>query len=932
MKRWLIRIVLALAIFEVAYVAVVNSLLNLPSTQDYINRLNPDRFRLQWEQAWSWYPLRLRVTAFSGNFQSWSQQWELETPEVSASLAIAPLLWKTALFYDMDGENVGMRFRPRPRPDRDDADVRQYYPTIEGRDPNLPAEPTPTQSPGWRMEFEIARASGQHNIWIAGTKTTLDGDVSGTIIHQGRHGPLTVEGGDVDLAVKTLSVDGQQVSDSGSLKGTIDFASFIPYENRGLKTLAFMSADLDIDLPVDGLDFLNKYLNQSTNLSLGGTGALEGRFVFDKGDLLAGTDLEISADGLTASQLPFRVDGSGKVDINVEAAAPKTISAAFEFDQLSLLDETDNMALFTGKDLKAAVDRPTYVLPAAEETGPSRVALDIPEMTIGDMSAYQRFLPQKWRVELLGGSGSLQGKAEMSVTKLDADLTLRSEDANVKFKEDSFETDLELVLKATGEASDTAASVDISSSSLALDDSRIKLQNGDTSNSWQAKLSVSTGKADFDLPETSAAGPGGFWKLRRDRDIRSLLAALDGQFNADLDISDLNWANDLIDNPYSLAFDGGAQIGTDLTIRSGYLAEGSKLAMQPQQFALEILDYIAEGDGGFALTVEKGGEEPDLNISANLKDASFRRKDEKQAVISDVTLAVNAATTGVSLTEGGKLTALDLTMPSAKVTSMTAYNAYLPKGSPVRILSGTADLNAKLDVQESSASGFVKLKTSRIDADLDGDRMTGTVNVDVKINDGSANDRRFDITGSSIVVDKVHVAGESAAAAQRGWTLRIDLGRSRVVWDKPASLDASASIRMTDTRPLIEIFQAHRKGNEWLERILNLKDVRGTATIKVEPNEFVIPYALAKSDTIEVGVKGFIRERSRQGMFYAKYGALAAILEFDNSKRRFSLINSTKKFEEYVPGGKLPGLHESGSQRSQRSEERKGPLSIFKRN
>lgn len=34
--------------------------------------------------------------------------------------------------------------------------------------------------------------------------------------------------------------------------------------------------------------------------------------------------------------------------------------------------------------------------------------------------------------------------------------------------------------------------------------------------------------------------------------------------------------------------------------------------------------------------------------------------------------------------------------------------------------------------------------------------------------------------------------------------------------------------------------------------------------------EFVVPYALAKSGTVEVGAKGFIRERSRQGMFYTK--------------------------------------------------------------
>jgi hypothetical protein len=564
---------------------------------------------------------------------------------------------------------------------------------------------------------------------------------------------------------------------------------------------------------------------------------------------------------------------------------------------------------------------------------PNRVSLDIPAMRIPDLTAYQRYLPQKWQVELLGGGGSIQGKADLSATRLVADLMLRSDNANVKFKEDSFETDLALDLKATGEASATTAAVDISGSTLSLDDSRFSSKGGSASNAWKAQLSVSTGEADFNLSEAADAAAAGFWKLSQEQDLRALLATADGKFDADLAISDLNWANALIDGPYALAFDSSAEIKADLTVRSGFLAEGSKLAMQPQKFALRVLDYIAEGSGGVDVTVEKGGEAPDLSIEAKLADASFRSKDEKQAVIEDMTLAVRASAKGVTLKDGGTVTAVDLAVPSAKVTDMTAYNAYLPKGSPVRILGGTADLNAEVNMQESTAGGFVKLKTSRVEADLDGQRISGTIGVGVKINGGSAKDKTFDITGSSLVVDGVRLAGESTATGGRGWSARIDFGRSRVVWSKQTSLDANASVRMTDTRPLVEIFEAHRKGHVWLDRVLNLKDVRGNATIKVEPNEFVVPYALAKSDTIEIGAKGIFREHDRQGMYYAKYGALAGILEFDNGKRHFGLLGATKKFEEYVPGGKLPGLHESrSSPRSGAGRTRKGPLSIFRRN
>jgi hypothetical protein len=297
-------------------------------------------------------------------------------------------------------------------------------------------------------------------------------------------------------------------------------------------------------------------------------------------------------------------------------------------------------------------------------------------------------------------------------------------------------------------------------------------------------------------------------------------------------------------------------------------------------------------------------------------------------VIDNMALAVTADTKNVSLKEGGTVTAVNLSIPTAKVNDMTAYNDFLPKGSPVRILGGTADLSARVEMREDSAGGFVKFKAANVAADIDGYPISGTLGVDVKIKGGSAKEKTFDITGSSLTLDSLRAPG-----TQRGWNARIDLGRSKVVWNKPAKLDASASFRMTDTRPLIDLFfEARGKGNKWLDRIFDLKDVRGNATIRLEPNEVVIPYALVKSDTIAVGAKGFIREEDRQGMFYAKYGAIAGVLVFENGRRRFGLINATKKFEEYVPGEKLPGMRSSGSSsKSKGGGTKKDPFSIFKR-
>ena len=117
----------------------------------------------------------------------------------------------------------------------------------------------------------------------------------------------------------------------------------------------------------------------------------------------------------------------------------------------------------------------------------------------------------------------------------------------------------------------------------------------------------------------------------------------------------------------------------------------------------------------------------------------------------------------------------------------------------------------------------------------------------------------------------------------------------------------------------------------WLDRILDLKNIRGTATLKASPNEIVVPYAFAQSDTIDVGAKGIFKQGFREGVFYARYNKLSGILVIDNSRKRFELFGATKKFQDYSPGGPLPGIRQSGGSSTRTAEEHKGPLSIFRR-
>ncbi|MGW8187879.1 MAG: hypothetical protein ACWGNK_11445, partial [Desulfobacterales bacterium] len=93
-KTWLKRIISTVLIAELAYVFSFNLALQLPATQAWLNQLRPEKFHIEWESAWTWYPFRFHFRNASGNGQSRSQQWEFETKAVSASIDALPLFFK----------------------------------------------------------------------------------------------------------------------------------------------------------------------------------------------------------------------------------------------------------------------------------------------------------------------------------------------------------------------------------------------------------------------------------------------------------------------------------------------------------------------------------------------------------------------------------------------------------------------------------------------------------------------------------------------------------------------------------------------------------------------------------------------------------------------------------------------------------------------
>lgn len=279
MKSLLIRIILILTVGEIAYLALVNLALNLPLTQSLVNQHRPEKYAVYWERAWSWYPFRVHVRGLSVNGQTRSQQWQADTPVASASVAVLPLFRRTVQVDDVAAEDLAFRLRPRPKPDKDYAATRGFFPPIRDRDPDSPAASRKPRKPGtgWRIVVDGARARGHHEFWVFQVRGAADGDLRATLTYQTRGGPVSVSGGEADLALRHLTVNKDwEVSSGGAVKGVFELAPFVPAENPGLKALGFLTVDAELDAAVESLGFLDFYLRRVNGMAMDGKGQLRG--------------------------------------------------------------------------------------------------------------------------------------------------------------------------------------------------------------------------------------------------------------------------------------------------------------------------------------------------------------------------------------------------------------------------------------------------------------------------------------------------------------------------------------------------------------------------------------------------------------------------------------------------------------------------------
>jgi hypothetical protein len=439
---------------------------------------------------------------------------------------------------------------------------------------------------------------------------------------------------------------------------------------------------------------------------------------------------------------------------------------------------------------------------------------------------------------------------------------------------------------------------------LSVDPTRLQIVAGDLTLGGGARaepvLTGAAGRVDGEIAAYSPAEHRGWEAVR----FLSGRARLHGA------VPSLAFLDPLLAKTGWLSFGAReARVETDVRVERGRFLPGSRLTGTPRSLSVSFLDYTASGAGSAVWQVVSGGTgrgpERASRLDLDFSELRLQRRGYPRPHVRGKGLRV-AIDGGEPRLIGRDLFTPErvaIELPWAEVPQLSFYNAYLPARSGLALGNGPGRIRASFRAAAPSweGSGDLRLLAPGADAVVLGRSLHGDLDVRTRLAKVDFRGRSFDVSGSSVDLTRVSLAGVPGAGPVTGWWARARLGQAVLSPGAPVLLRARAESTLSDSRPLFAFFGRPRKGvmTRWLEHLL---DVRGVGA-KVD---LVVGNGAVRLDHLAIAggpakILGRLRfgDRPKRGILYASYGSFDIGVELQGEQRDWKLLHPLRWYESY---------------------------------
>ncbi len=382
----------------------------------------------------------------------------------------------------------------------------------------------------------------------------------------------------------------------------------------------------------------------------------------------------------------------------------------------------------------------------------------------------------------------------------------------------------------------------------------------------------------------------------------------------DVQVRDLAFINLFTGNLGDFRIRGAGHVKGRLHYASGNMLAGTDLTAQADNLSLGVRQMQVLGRGAVRISTPPDEDKP-LTVAIGYDELKVTRDGDSEPFLSGTGLKLAYGGSNRVVPEPGldldtfmndqayrerrKQNTLLVDIDDATLLKMGIINDYLPGGSGLEFTTGTAKLQLDVDARAEDMRGGLQLTGSGLGMEADGQALQGDLAIDMVITGGVPREFRLRLDGSSITLDEVRVAGARGNFDDEKWAANVIFDRAEAIVNNPPMLSADARLSVSDTRPLVALFDNHGDSPQWISRRLVLEDIQGQASVALADNRLEVDDARLLSDKAELSAKAVFYPSGRDGMIYARYRKLDVLLKMAGGKSNLDVFRAREKFDAY---------------------------------
>lgn len=132
-----------------------------------------------------------------------------------------------------------------------------------------------------------------------------------------------------------------------------------------------------------------------------------------------------------------------------------------------------------------------------------------------------------------------------------------------------------------------------------------------------------------------------------------------------------------------------------------------------------------------------------------------------------------------------------------------------------------------------------------------------------------------------------------------GWWAQLNMSDAALMWDTPIDLSAHLALQLRDSGLLARLFLARARENDWLGRMLNVRDMTGDAQLRLNGDQLTLSDLTLSGGPLLVLADLTLADQRANGALYARLGRLGLGVALDDNEPTLQVIQPRRWFDRW---------------------------------